>query len=69
MGNADKKSPSSVTKKPSRKSLDMPVKVEKEENSGDDLGCCSFNDQEPPTLNFIDTEDDQTATKTNTRVR
>nr|XP_055069346.1 putative deoxyribonuclease TATDN2 [Misgurnus anguillicaudatus]XP_055069347.1 putative deoxyribonuclease TATDN2 [Misgurnus anguillicaudatus] len=73
MGNADNKSPSSGSKKPSRKSLDAPVKVEKEDDSCDDLGCCSFTemimtkDQEPPPLEFIDTEDDQTAIKTNTR--
>lgn len=79
MGNVKKKSSSDGHKKlSSRKTPDRPVKEEKKPL---DHGCCSFNikkepitpkmtmDQSLPPLEFIDTEDDQTEIKSDTRVR
>lgn len=70
MGNVEKKSPSDGFKKPpSRKTPDKPVKAQEENKSVDVHGCCSFNEKNPPLLEFIDSEDDQTEIKSDTRVR
>lgn len=71
MGNVDKSSPSDGFKKlPSRKTPEKKhVKALKESKSVDDHGCCSFDETNPPPLEFIDTEDDQTEMKSDTRVR
>ncbi|XP_057193933.1 putative deoxyribonuclease TATDN2 isoform X2 [Triplophysa rosa] len=67
MGNVDKKSPSDGFKKPPYlKTPDKPVKAQEENKSVDVHGCCSF-DEKNPMLEFIDTEDDQTEIKSDTR--
>ncbi|XP_056606810.1 putative deoxyribonuclease TATDN2 [Triplophysa dalaica] len=68
MGNVEKKSSSDGFKKPpSRKTPDKPVKAQEENKSVDVHGCCSFNEKNPPLLESIDSEDDQTEIKSDTR--
>ncbi len=78
MGNANKKSstggPQSLSAK---KTPDKLIKAVEEESTSE-LDCCSFSekierlimttDDEPPGLEFIDTEDDGPALKLDTRV-
>lgn len=79
MGNADKKSSFGGSKSLfAKKTPEKHVKTEEEENCSD-LECCSFSEKNeplplfmtkdrPPPLELIDTEDDETEIKLDTRV-
>lgn len=79
MGNADKKLSFGMPKILfATKTPDKPVKAEEEEEDCSDLDCCPFSENEPlslfttkddkpPPLEFIDTEDDGTEIKLDTR--
>lgn len=79
MGNADKKSSFGATKSLfAKKTPEKTVKAEEEENCPD-LECCSFSEKNeplplfmtkdrPPPLELIETEDDGTEIKLDTRV-